>query len=525
MTPDYDPKACRTTLFGALLHAAKTHGGKKEILEDIERTPMSYNRLILASLILGEKLNQTTQRGEVVGVLLPSVAGMCAVLFGLNAYGRVPALLNFTAGPKNLASALKTGIISTVITSRRFISTANLEDVIAALEQTEGAPGQKTKIIYLEDVRKTIGTGAKIAGLVKSKLAASVHARHCAGPDDPGVVLFTSGTEGAPKGVVLSNANLTANAYQIFAHTTGKFTTDDIVLNPLPMFHSFGLTAGTLMPLLNGMKVVLYPSPLHYKEVPKLIGATKATIVFGTDSFAQGYARSASQGDLASVRYMVCGAEKVKDRTRKLWAGGGTILLEGYGATECSPVVACNTPDRYKEGTVGPVLPGIELRIEPVPGIEEGGRLFVRGANVMCGYMLSNAPGKIIPPEGGWHDTGDIVVIDDDGMIAIAGRAKRFAKIGGEMVSLAAVENMVAELWPDASHVVVSIPDERKGEQLVLVTDHTGADRSALQAAAKAAGYPELWTPRKIMPTDEIPLLGTGKVDFQAATALAQAGV
>ncbi|HFQ15552.1 MAG TPA: 2-acylglycerophosphoethanolamine acyltransferase, partial [Rhodobacteraceae bacterium] len=396
--PKFDPAACRNTLFGALLQAARTHGGGKEILEDIERQPMSYNRLILASLVLGGKLAAMSRRGEAVGVLLPNVAGLCAVIFGLNAYGRVPAMLNFSAGAKNLSSALTTGVISTVITSRRFIKTAGLEDVIAALEQTEGVAGKKTTIIYLEDVRKRIGVKDKVAGLVKSRLAASVHKRHGSGPDDPAVILFTSGTEGAPKGVVLSNANLVANAGQIFAHTKGRFTTEDVVLNPLPMFHSFGLTAGTLMPLLNGMKVVLYPSPLHYKEVPKLIGATQATIVFGTDSFAQGYARAGAPGDLDSVRYMVCGAEKVKDKTRKLWATTGTMLLEGYGATECAPVVACNTPDACKEGTVGPVLPGIELRVEPVPGINEGGQLFVKGPNVMCGYMFASAPGKIVPP-------------------------------------------------------------------------------------------------------------------------------
>lgn len=523
--PVYDPGVCRNSLFAALLRAAAYHGSNKEIIEDIERQPLTYGRLIIGSLILGRHLSALAERGETIGILLPNVAGLAVTIFGLNAYGRVPALLNFSAGPKNLSSALQTGLIRTVITSRRFIKTANLEQVVKALEATEGRPGETTRIVYLEDVRKSIKARDKVAGLVKSKFASRIHARHALKPDDPAIILFTSGTEGDPKGVVLSNANVVANSMQIFAHAAGMFTPKDTVLNPLPMFHSFGLTAATFMPILNGMKVVLYPSPLHYKEIPKLAGATRATILFATDTFAQGYARMAAGNDLASVNYVVCGAEKVKDTTRALWQKTDTTLLEGYGATECAPVISCNTPLAYKEGTVGPLLPGIEVRLEPVPGINEGGRLMVKGPNVMKGYMLSSKPGQIQPPNDGWHDTGDIVTMDEKGMIAISGRAKRFAKLGGEMVSLAAVEAMVAELWPDGNHVVISIPDKRKGEQLVLLTDFEAADRTALHEAARTAGYPELWTPRKILTLESLPITGTGKIDLRAAMDIARTAI
>jgi acyl-[acyl-carrier-protein]-phospholipid O-acyltransferase / long-chain-fatty-acid--[acyl-carrier-protein] ligase len=333
-------------------------------------------------------------------------------------------------------------------------------------------------------------------------------------------VLFTSGTEGAPKGVVLTNANLVANARQIFSHADGFLTKDETVLNPLPMFHSYGLTAGTLMPLLTGMKVVLYPSPLHYKEIPKLIGATKATVLFATDTFLQGYARGAEAGDLATVKFIIAGAEKIKDQTRVMWAKYGTTILEGYGATECAPVLTCNLPTRTKPGSVGALLPGIEARLEPVPGIEGGGRLSVRGPNVMAGYLLPDKPGVLVPTKDGWHDTGDIVEIDADGLVSIKGRAKRFAKIGGEMVSLAAVEAMVADIWPENNAVVLSVPDERKGEQLVLVTDKVGADRAALLSAARAQGVPELWVPRSIVVVDAIPVLASGKVDFMATNEM-----
>ncbi|HRD78534.1 MAG TPA: AMP-binding protein, partial [Hyphomicrobiaceae bacterium] len=453
----FDPRASRATLFSALLAAKRQHGGDKAIIEDVERQPLTYSRIILGSFVLGGRLAAMTRRKEAVGVLLPNVAGLAVVLFGLNAYGRVAAMLNFTAGVRNLRSALRTAEVRTIVTSRRFIATAKLEDVVAALAETETAKGGKVRIVYLEDVRKEIGAKDKIGGVIRAAMAARVHRKHGLGPDDPAVILFTSGTEGEPKGVVLSSANLVANAAQIYAHADGALSPADVIFNPLPMFHSFGLTAGSLVGLLNGIKVVLYPSPLHFHQIPELIAATKATFLFATDTFAQSYARAAGEGELASVRYVIAGAEKVKDQTRSQWAKFGALVLEGYGATECSPVIACSLPDANCAGSVGRALPGMELRLEAVEGITDGGRLYVRGPNVMSGYMMSKYPGVLVPPEGGWHDTGDIVAIDADGFLTIKGRAKRFAKVGGEMISLAAVEGVVASLWPEASHVVVSL--------------------------------------------------------------------
>ena len=334
------------------------------------------------------------------------------------------------------------------------------------------------------------------------------------------MLLFTSGSEGVPKGVVLSNANLVANAYQVKALAGDVLRDDDVFFDPLPIFHSFGLTAGLLTAVLNGMKSVLYPSPLHYRQIPKLVAGTRATIMLATDTFLQGYARAAGENDLASVRYVIAGAERVKDETRKLWAKHGTVILEGYGATECSPVIAVSLPDRNRPGSVGPLLPGIEWRLEPVEGIHEGGRLHVRGPNVMKGYLDPSVPGQVNPPVEGWHDTGDIVTVDD-GIVTIRGRAKRFAKIAGEMVSLAAIEATVQGLWPDNSHVVVAIPDSRKGEQIVLITDRAEADREVLLAHAQNQGFPELWVPRSIL-VSGIPVLGSGKTDYAAAVEMAR---
>jgi len=510
---EFDIAGTRQTLFQALLSAVETHGKGRIALEDPERQPITYGRLVLGALVLGRKLAASTVPGETVGLLLPNVQGMAVTLFGLSAFGRVPALLNFTAGLKNLGAACEIGPIATIVTSRRFIDQAKLDDVVEAL-------GQGRRVIYLEDVRKELTSFDKALAALASLAPRLVHRRYAPGPDAPAVVLFTSGTEGKPKGVVLSHANLVANARQIFQLAAGFLSERDVIMNPLPAFHSFGLTAALLMPLIHGMKVVLYPSPLHYKQVPKLIGETGATFLFATDTFLQGYARAADEGDLRSVRYVVAGAERVKAETRRMWEPYGTTILEGYGCTECSPVLACNTPVASKDGSVGRLLPGIAARLEPVEGITEGGRLCVKGPNVMLGYLNADRPGAIVAPDGGWHDTGDIVAIDD-GFITIKGRARRFAKLGGEMVSLAAVESMIAGLWPGHNHVVVALPDARKGEQLVLVTEKPDAEKKALQDEAKRQGFPELWLPKAILVTGSIPVLGNGKIDYGGTRELA----
>lgn len=520
-TATFDPISARTTLFAALLDAKRRHGAAKVVLEDAERQTLTYGRLVLGSLVLGGKLAGLTRPGQAVGVLLPNVNGLAVTVFGLNAFGRVAAMLNFTAGARNLISAVKTGLVETVVTSRRFIRATNLDDVVSALAATEISPGKYVKIVYLEHVRTSIGALDKLSGVARSALAGMLFADAASRADKTAVILYTSGTEGSPKGVALTNTNLVSNARQIYAHADGMLSPADTVMNPLPMFHSFGLTAATLMPVLNGLKTVLYPSPLHYKQVPKLIGDTKATVLFATDTFLQGYGRAASDGELNSVRFVIAGAERVKDATRAMWSKTGTTILEGYGATECSPVLACNLPSGNRPGSVGRLIPGIEPRLHPVEGITEGGKLVVRGPNVMAGYILAERPGVLVKPEGGWHDTGDIVTIED-GFVTIRGRAKRFAKIAGEMVSLAAVEMLAQDVWPDNQHVVISLPDPKKGEQLVLVTDNPLAQRGELLAHAQTEGVPELWVPRSIQIVEQIPVLGSGKVDLAATHTLAR---
>ncbi len=502
-------------LMEAVLDARKAHGGKKKIAEDIQRMPMSFDRLITGAHVLGHALAQDTRGEDTVGVLLPTSAGCLVTLLGLLTHGRTPAMLNFSTGAVNMAAGCKAARVKTIVTSRKFVEMGGLEETIAILEK-------QARIIWLEDVRETLGAGAKLRGLLMARLG---HAGlRLAGanldPESAAVILFTSGSEGVPKGVVLSHRNVLANANQVLARI--DLTPRDIVFNALPMFHALGLSAGVFLPLVAGAKLFLYPSPLHYKIIPELVYDTNSTVFFATDTFLNGYARQAHPYDFYNVRYVVAGAERVKKETREVWMEKfGLRIFEGYGATETSPVISVNTPMHFRSGTVGRLLPRIEARLAPVPGIEEGGRLIVRGPNVMKGYLRADNPGIIEPPQDGWYDTGDIVSIDAEGYVTIQGRAKRFAKIGGEMVSLTGVENIINSAFPQEAHAVVSLADKRKGEKLVLMTTRKDLTRKELSKAMKEAGCPELNIPRDIIEVEEIPVLGSGKTDYVALQALA----
>ncbi len=499
----------QATLFQGFLDARKIHGSGKNIVSDVERVPLSYRALTQRSFIIGSHIAKKTERGEYVGILLPNMAATIAVFFGLQAFGRVPAMLNFSAGLKSILAACRAAKIKRIYTSRRFIKTANLEKL------AEGLEGEGYTLVYLEDVRGEIGLWSKIRDMVAGALFPQVYYGMTGpyNPDEAAVVLFTSGTEGLPKGVVLTHMNIQANRYQLSAWV--DFGPSDKVFNAMPVFHSFGLTAGMILPLLSGIEVFLYPTPLHYRVVPELVYDTNATIMFGTDTFLAGYARFADPYDFYAVRYIFAGAEKLQEETRRIYAEKyGVRVLEGYGATETAPVLTINTAMQNKPGSVGRLLPGISYRLEEVPGIDEGGRLFVKGPNIMKGYLFADHPGHLVPPEGGWYDTGDIVAFDGEGYIEIKGRAKRFAKIAGEMVSLTAVESLVACAYPDYAHAVVSVPDQKKGEALVLFTEHEKADTAEISKHAQKQGASELMVPRKIKVVDKIPVLGTGKTDY-----------
>lgn len=512
VNPRFDLLRTRVSLFEALLRARDKRGGKALILQDHERRELSYDDIIRAAFAIGGRLKRKTVLRENVGVLLPTGVGCTVAFFALQAIGRVPALLNFTAGAMNLKSACAAAQVKRIVTARAFVELGKYEALVEDLSK-------HTEIIYLEDVREEIGMGDKLAAAAKAMSPRRFAAKF--DPDETGVVLFTSGSFGVPRGAALSHANIVANVEQCYAHV--EFKPEWRFFSPLPMFHCLGLTGGALLPLFTGHPCFLYPTPLHAKEIPKLIKEVGANVVLATDTFAQQYARNAKDEDMSSIEIMVCGAERVKQETREAYERRfGVVVLEGYGATEASPVIAVNDPMNNKPGTVGRLLPGVEYKLEPIPGIHEGEKLIVRGPNVMRGYLDPTQPdGVDLLPEG-WHDTGDVVSIDEEGFVSILGRVKRFAKVAGEMVSLNAVENYATQVWPNATHAAVALPDARKGERIILFSDAKDAEAAKLVEWLKSNGAPDIAAPKRIVAIEAVPVLGSGKTDYVALQRLAE---
>jgi acyl-[acyl-carrier-protein]-phospholipid O-acyltransferase/long-chain-fatty-acid--[acyl-carrier-protein] ligase len=449
-----------------------------------------------------------SEEREIVGVMMPNVAATIALIFGLGMMRRVPAMLNYTAGPDALRSACIAAGIKTLITSRRFVAVARLEPAIAALSTV--------RIVYVEDLREKFGLVDKL-WLIGWALPRPRAVIRGADPEDTAVVLFTSGSEARPKGVALSHDALLANVAQMGAVI--DFGPNDKFLSALPLYHAYSLTACALLPLVSGTRLFLYTTPLHYHVIPELAYSRSCTYVFGTSTFLGHYARRAHPYDFFSMRVVVSGAEKLNPEVADLWLRKfGIRIMEGYGATECAPVLTLNTPLSYKPGTVGRLLPGIEHQVLPVAGIARGGVLHVRGANLMRGYYLYQEPGVLRPPQSeagpGWYNTGDIVELDEDGFVTIHGRVKRFIKIAGEMVSLEVVESIARHASPRHTHAATVELIQRSGESTVLFTTDPDLTRPLLQKAARELGSQELAVARRVVHVRELPLLGSGKTDY-----------
>ncbi len=505
----------KQTLYSGLLDIMAIYGRGRRVVEDAKQIEYSYNDLLKMTLALGRIATRHSEPEECVGILMPNIAATVCMMIGMGAQSRVPAMLNYKAGTSGMQDACTAARIRTIFASREFIAQAKLTDDVAALKDIN--------ILYVEDLRPAMSLGDKLWVFFGMSFPRLMEKNN--DPSVAAVVLFTSGSEGKPKGVVLSHHALISNIAQIRAII--DFSAEDKVLNAMPIFHSFGLTGGALLPLLTGMNLFLYPTPLHYRVIPEVAYDRNCSVLFGTSTFLANYAKFANPYDFYRLRYVVAGAEKLSDTVRNLWVEKfGIRILEGYGATETAPVMAVNTPMDYRSGTVGKFLPCIEHRLNPVPGIDKGGMLHVRGPNVMSGYYLFNAPGELQPPTSeagdGWYETGDVVTIDDDGFVSIVGRVKRFAKVAGEMVSLEVVEKVALQASPGAMHGATTQPDGGRGEAIVLFTTDAALERNALVESAKKMGVSGITVPVKIQHVDVMPLLGTGKTDYMALKKLAE---
>lgn len=501
----FESSVTHQSIYKTFVQSMYYFGDKHVVIEDLDRSEISYNKLNMMIQGLGYLTARYTEKDQYVGVLLPNTPACAATFLGLSAYGRIPAMLNYTMSRDALSSCLTSATIKTVLTSHQFIEKGKLQHLVDVCEQ------MGVKVVYLEDLKATVTLKDKL----NIKYRAMTKWHEAIPATQPAVVLFTSGSEGNPKGVVLSHEAILSNIAQI--RSIIDIAYEDKVCNVLPMFHSFGLTAGTLLPIIAGTKLLLYVSPLHYKVVPELIYDRNCTVMFGTNTFLAQYAKNANEYDFRKLRYVVAGAEKVSEGTRNMWFEKfGIRILEGYGATECAPVLSVNTPMANRFGTVGQFLPALQHKLEPISGVD-GGKLLVKGPNLMSGYLKDDKPG-VLQPVGEWYDTGDIVSVKD-GFVTILGRVKRFVKIAGEMVSLEAVDKLVG-YCTDKAYATSSRPDANKGEQIVLFTLDNTLTKQQLRDMISEKNLSNLMMPSEIRVVKEIPLLGSGKTDYVKLKAM-----
>lgn len=513
---------------GGLLHSRFLETAKRRwfsfAMADSSGKELTFGKALAGSLALARRIRAQCHDERMVGIMLPaSVGGVLANVATLLA-GKVPVNLNFTAGSEAMAAAVEQCQIRTVLTSRAFLAKAKVA-------QPEGA-------WFLEEVISEITLverlGLLIAGfLMPARVIEWLFVDGERNPDNLATVIFSSGSTGMPKGVMLSHRNVLANVEGLAR--VYRVTEDDRLMGILPLFHSFGFTGTIWLPLVEGFGVVYHPNPLDAATIGALVQKYRATMLISTPSFCLGYTRKCSAEQFASLRYAVVGAEKLRDPIARMFKEKyGLDLLEAYGCTEMSPGVAVNAPDDpatgakgWKPGTVGRPLPGVAARVvdretgRPVAAGTEG-LLLVKGDNLMLGYL--NAPEKTCEVlRDGWYVTGDIASIDEDGFIRLTDRLSRFSKIAGEMVPHVKIEETLAEILGDSPCVVTAIPDESKGERLVAF--HTSANvlPETLWLRLCESNLPKLWIPKRenLYYLGAIPVLGTGKVDLKKVRALA----
>lgn len=494
-------------------------------MADTTGAELTYGKALIGSLLLSNWVGKHGAKESMVGVLLPASVGGSVANIAILLAGKVPVNLNFTAGRDAMASAVAQCGIKTIVTSRVFLSKANLEKMAG--------------MVFLEEIRKTFTPLGKIAASIKAFVLPSswltrryVKSRR---PGDLATVIFSSGSTGTPKGVMLSHHNIVSNVESI--SQVIPFTPHDRIMGVLPLFHSFGFTGTLWLPALVGFGVVYHPNPTDAKTIGETIQKYQATLLISTPTFYAGYLRRCTKEEFASLRYVIAGAEKLREQVATAYQEKyGLTLLEGYGCTELAPVVSVNMPDvidgnekqiSHKPGTVGHPIPGVAVKVidpdtKQSVACGKEGLLLVKGPNVMLGYL--NQPQLTDQAmRHGWYVTGDIAAVDEDGFIRITDRLSRFSKIGGEMVPHVKVEEVINGVLGNAVSIVAALPDEQRGEKLIAFYAQNGITKEELWEKLNQSELPKLWIPKRenLYSIDSLPLLGSGKVDLKKIKAMA----
>jgi acyl-[acyl-carrier-protein]-phospholipid O-acyltransferase/long-chain-fatty-acid--[acyl-carrier-protein] ligase len=489
------------------VRTAKEQGTKLAIIDRATGARVTYKNALLRSLILAKKVDDYDT--GFIGVMIPNSAGAALTVIGAVMAGRTPVMINYSTGAlQNCRMAQRRLGFKTIITSRALLSKLKLPVV-------EG-------MVFIEDIAASVSSRAKIAALLKASLPAERICRslHPAKPDDNVVILFTSGSEKDPKAVPLTHRNILSNIEGMKAAL--DIGPKDTIMGNLPVFHVFGLNANLWLPLVLGMTLVTHPSPLEFRAICTATREEKVTMLVGTPSFLMGYLQKSEPGDFASVRLMVTGADKCPESLRRgFWETHQVSLLEGYGTTETSPVISVNGPDRNRPGSVGQVLPNLKVRMENYETGEECkvgeiGKILVKGESVMSGYF-DDFEGTALRIRHGWYDTGDMGFMDQDGFLWHVGRLARFLKVGGEMVSLVKVEDVLERALPAGVFCsVVEVPDAFRGSKIFAVVTQGVDEKEVLRQMG--GELPNIALPRQFVVVPELPRRSSGKIDFRALT-------
>jgi len=496
------------TIFYSLIQKILLVGRGKEIIDDMNRQPITFGYLLGAVFAFAGRIVRQTEEDEYVGLMMSNTKTMVEIFFALSAVNRVPCMINYTDTPENILACAKNAGIKKIYTSKAFITESGLENIESKLSENG------IKLFYTEDLKDGLKFTEKLFAYLMSFFPRRYYKIINKNIDisKPAVVLFTTGDTGKSKSVVLSHKNIQAIRAQL--SSVMDFGIQDSFFNAMPAFHSFGITAGMLFPLLRGIKVFMYHSPLHYRTVSELVYDTNSTVILGTDTFLYGYAQTAHPYDFYSVRFVIAGVEKLREETVKAWEENfGIRIFEAYGTAETSSTLAINTPMYFKNGSTGRFLPSVEYKLDPMAGLSAGGRLTVKGPNVSNSYIKD---GVLNISSDEWFDTGDIVKIDEDGFVFVEGKIERFTEINGETVSLTAIETAVSAVWPKYKHAVVNMSGSKRN--IVLFTTNSQADAQELEKCA-AEGFV---MPSKIKFIEEIPITGTGATDYVKLARIAK---